>query len=173
MLLWHRARDDCMECLDLVMNFLFTVLQDFGLAAVPAVGFAMIFNVPKEALKYCAVAGAIGHALRFSLYKIGPLPIEWATLIAACVVSMIGVYWAQKWRAHPKVFTVAAIIPMIPGVNSFTALLAMVDLERKGFSQELLKTAIDNGLRAFFIVAALAVGLAMPGLLFYRRKPVV
>ena len=67
----------------------------------------------------------------------------------------------------------AAIIPMIPGVNSFTALLAMVDLERKGFSQELLKTAIDNGLRAFFIVAALAVGLAMPGLLFYRRKPVV
>ena len=80
------------------MNVLFTVLQDFGLAAVPAVGFAMIFNVPKEALKYCAVAGAIGHALRFSLYKIGPLPIEWATLIAACVVSMIGVYWAQKWR---------------------------------------------------------------------------
>ena len=155
------------------MNSLLLLLQDFGLAAVPAVGFAMIFNVPKPALKYCAIAGAIGHALRFSLYKIGPLPIEWATLIAATVVSLIGIHWAQKWRAHPKVFTVAAIIPMIPGVNAFTALLALVEIERKGFTPELLKTAIDNGLKAVFIVGALAIGLALPGLLFYRRKPVV
>jgi uncharacterized membrane protein YjjB (DUF3815 family) len=162
-----------MERLDLVMNILLTLLQDFALAAVPAVGFAMIFNVPKAALKYCALAGAIGHSLRFALTHIGPLPIEWATLIAAFVVSLIGIYWAQKWRAHPKVFTVAAVIPMIPGIYSFTALLAVVDLERKGFSPELLKIAIDNGLKAFFIVVALAVGLALPGMLFYRRKPVV
>jgi len=155
------------------MNPLLTLMQDFGLAAVPAVGFAMIFNVPKPALKYCAVGGAVGHALRFSLYRIGPLPIEWATLIAAFVVSLIGIYWAQKWRAHPKVFTVASIIPMIPGIYSFTALLALVEIERKGFTPELLKTAIDNGLKALFIVGALAVGLALPGLLFYRRKPVV
>lgn len=155
------------------MNTFLLLLQDFGLAAVPAVGFAMIFNVPKPALKYCAVAGAIGHGLRFLLYKIGPLPVEWATLIAAAVVSMIGVYWAQKWRAHPKVFTVAAMIPMIPGVYAFTALLALVEIERKGFTPELLRIAVDNGLRAFFIVSALAVGLALPGLLIYRRRPVV
>jgi uncharacterized membrane protein YjjB (DUF3815 family) len=162
-----------MERLDLVMNIFLQLLQDFGLAAVPAVGFAMIFNVPQPALKYCAIAGAIGHALRFSLYKIGPLPIEWATLIAASVISLIGIYWAQKWRAHPKVFTVAAMIPMIPGVYSFTALLALVEMERKGFTPELLKTALDNGLKAVFIVTALAIGLALPGMLFYRRRPVV
>ncbi len=155
------------------MNTFVLLLQDFGLAAIPAVGFAMIFNVPKSALKYCALAGAIGHSLRLSLYKIGPVPIEWATLIAAAVVSMIGVYWAQKWRAHPKVFTVAAMIPMIPGVYSFTALLALVEIERKGFTPELLRTAVDNGLRAFFIISALSVGLALPGLLIYRRRPVV
>ena len=155
------------------MNPLFILLQDFGLAAVPAVGFAMIFNVPKPALKYCALAGAIGHALRFALYKLGPFPIELATLIAAGVVSLIGVYWAQKWRAHPKVFTVAAMIPMVPGVYAFTALLALVEIERKGYTEALLRTAMDDGLRAFFIIAALAVGLALPGLLFYRRKPVV
>jgi uncharacterized membrane protein YjjB (DUF3815 family) len=144
-----------------------------GLAAIPAVGFAMIFNVPKEALKYCAVAGGMAHALRLGLHKFGGLPIEWATLIAAASISMLGIYWAQKWRAHPKVFTVAGMIPMIPGVYAFTALLALVEIERKGFTSELLKTAIDNGLKAVFIVGALAVGLALPGLLFYRRKPVV
>lgn len=155
------------------MNPFLLLLQDFGLAAVPAVGFAMIFNVPKSALKYCALAGAIGHSLRYTLYKIGPVPIEWATLIAAAVVSLIGVHWAQKWRAHPKVFTVAAVIPMIPGVYSFTALLALIEIERKGFTPELLRIAMDNGLRAFFIISALAVGLALPGLLIFRRRPVV
>ena len=155
------------------MNTLLILLQDMGLAAVPAVGFAMIFNVPRGALKYCAIGGALGHALRLSLHKFADMPIEWATLVAAFAVSLLGIYWAKQWRAHPKVFTVAAMIPMIPGVYAFTALLAVIEIDRKGFTDELLKTALNNGLKAFFIVAALAVGLALPGLLFYRRKPVV
>jgi uncharacterized membrane protein YjjB (DUF3815 family) len=160
------------------MNFFFLLLQDALVAAIPAVGFAMIFNVPKGALKYCAMAGALGHGLRFGLHKMsffgyGPMPLEWATLLAAFTVSWVGIYWAQKWRAHPKVFTVAAVIPMIPGVFSFTALLAVVEIDRSGYTPELFAKMMENGLRAFFIVSALAVGLALPGLLFYRRKPVV
>lgn len=149
------------------------ILLDAAIAAVPAVGFAMIFNVPKGALKYCALAGALGHSLRLALFKFADLPLEWATLVAAAAVSFVGISWAQKWRAHPKVFTVAAVIPMIPGVYAFTALLAIIEINRTGFTQTLLATFLQNGLKAFFIVAALAVGLALPGLLFYRRKPVV
>ena len=33
-------------------------------AAIPAVGFAMLFNVPKSALKYCAMGGAIVYTCR-------------------------------------------------------------------------------------------------------------
>lgn len=155
------------------MNDALFLLQDGLTAAVPAVGFAMIFNVPRGALGYCALAGAIGHAFRFALHHHAGMPIEWATLLAAMVVSLIGVYWAQTWRAHPKVFTVAAMIPMIPGMYAFTALLALVEIERRGFAPELWATAVDNGLKALFIVTALAVGLALPGLLFFRRRPVV
>lgn len=149
------------------------LLQDAVLAAIPAVGFAMIFNVPKGALKYCAMAGALGHALRLGLHKFGGVPLEWATLLAAGVVSMVGIHWAQTWRAHPKVFTVAAVIPMIPGIYAFTALLAVIEIDRTGYTPALLATVLQNGLRAFFIVSALAVGLALPGLLIYRRRPVV
>jgi uncharacterized membrane protein YjjB (DUF3815 family) len=133
----------------------------------------MIFNVPKGALKYCAMAGALGHALRLGLHKFGGVPLEWATLLAAGVVSMVGIHWAQTWRAHPKVFTVAAVIPMIPGIYAFTALLAVIEIDRTGYTPALLATVLQNGLRAFFIVSALAVGLALPGLLIYRRRPVV
>jgi uncharacterized membrane protein YjjB (DUF3815 family) len=136
------------------------------------VGFGLVFNVPRRALIYCAVGGAIGRGLRFLLITSG-MPIEPATFVAASVVSLWGIYIAQRMRAHPKVFTVAAMIPMIPGVSFFTALIAVVEIQRRGLTPELLDTAITSGLRATFIVAALAVGLALPGLLFYRRKPVV
>ena len=38
---------------------------------------------------------------------------------------------------------------------------------------ELLATAINSGLSACLIVAALAVGLAVPGLVFYRQRPLI
>jgi uncharacterized membrane protein YjjB (DUF3815 family) len=155
-----------------VVNILTDLLLNMGLAAVPAVGFALVFNVPRGALVYCAAGGAIGRGLRFLLVT-GGLPVELATFVAAAVVSLLGVYIAQRMRAHPKVFTVAAMIPMIPGVPFFTALIAVVEIQRRGLTPELFSTAVSSGLRATFIVAALAVGLAVPGLLFYRRKPVV
>lgn len=155
------------------MNFLLQLLQDMILAAVPAVGFGMLFNVPPQALIYCALGGAVGHGSRFALVHLAELPVAWATLIAASVVSFLGVYIAQRLRAHPKVFTVASMIPMVPGVAAYTALLAVVQMNQKGYNDALLKTAVQSGLQTCFIVSALAVGLAMPGLLLYRRRPVV
>lgn len=148
------------------------LLQDMLLAAVPAVGFGMLFNVPRAVLWHCGVLGAVGHGLRFLLLRAG-MPIELATFIAASVVSFEGVWEAQHLRAHPKVFTVAAVIPMIPGVPLFTTLITIQQIQAHGATDALLSQAINSGLRAFFIIGALAIGLAMPGLLFYRRRPVV
>lgn len=154
------------------MSFLLLLLNDMALAAVPAVGFALLFNVPRESLIYCAVGGALGHGLRFALLKAG-MPVEWATWLAASAVSFVGVYWAQRLAAHPKVFSVAAIIPMIPGKYAFTAMLTLFQMNEQGMSSPLLATFINAFLKMVFITGGLAAGLAMPGLLFYRRKPVV
>jgi uncharacterized membrane protein YjjB (DUF3815 family) len=148
------------------------LLQDMALAAVPAVGFGMLFNVPTRVLWNCAMLGALAHGLRF-LMVCATVPVEVATLIAASIISFIGVGQAQRLRAHPKVFTVAAVIPMIPGVPLFTTLITIQQIYQKGTNPELLSQAVNSGLRASIIVAALAVGLAMPGLLYYRRRPVV
>ena len=43
-----------------VIEFLFALAQDMILAAIPAVGFAMVFNVPVRALRWCALLGALG-----------------------------------------------------------------------------------------------------------------
>ena len=40
-----------------VIEFLLALAQDMILAAIPAVGFAMVFNVPVRALRWCALLG--------------------------------------------------------------------------------------------------------------------
>jgi uncharacterized membrane protein YjjB (DUF3815 family) len=154
------------------VSFLVALGWQMILAALPAAGFGMAFNVPVRALGYCAAGGALARGLRFALAEAG-IPLELATFMAAAALSLASVYVAQKLRAHPKVFTVAAMIPMIPGVPFFTALIAIMQIQRTAMTPELLATAVNSGLRASMIVAALAVGLALPGLLFYRKKPVV
>ena len=155
------------------MNLFLGLLENMVLAAIPAVGFGLVFNVPRHALLYCALGGALGRGGRFLLMSTLDMPRAWATLLAAATVSLIGVYVAQRMRAHPKVFTVAAMIPIIPGVPIFKALIAVATMQEKGATDELMATALQSGLTAAFVVAALAIVLAVPGLLFYRRRPVV
>lgn len=154
------------------LSFMAALLNDMVFAAIPAVGFALVFNVPRNALGYCALGGALGHGSRFMFMAWG-MPIDWASFFAATLVGMIGVYWSRRLLAHPKVFTVAAVIPMIPGVFAFKAMIALVEINHLGYTQELAGAIAENFIKAMFIIVGLALGLAMPGLLFYRRRPVV
>ncbi|WP_167796602.1 threonine/serine exporter [Serratia proteamaculans] len=152
------------------MNLLWTLLQDMLLAAVPALGFAMVFNVPVRALRYCALLGAIGHGSRMLLMHAG-MNIEWATFLAAILIGMIGIYWSRWLLAHPKVFTVAAVIPMFPGIPAYTAMISVVEISHLGYSEALMATLMSNFLKACFIVGALSIGLSLPGLWLYRKRP--
>ena len=148
------------------------ILDDMLFTVLPAVGFAMVFNVPKVALFYCALCGIIGHGSRYFMMYFG-FPIEVASFFAASIVSMFGIHWSHKLLAHPKVFTIASLIPMIPGSFAFKAMIALVELNHQGFDPQLLDTLVTNFLKALFIIAGFAVGLALPGLLFYRRRSIV
>ncbi|MDG6895532.1 threonine/serine exporter family protein [Volucribacter amazonae] len=151
---------------------LLSLLEDALLSALPAVGFALLFNVPTTALKYCAILGALGHLSRTLLLTLGINLIP-ATFLAAALVGFIGVKLSQHYLAHPKVFTVAAIIPMIPGVYAYKAMIAIVQINYYGYNQTLLSQVLENFVKTGFILGALVFGLALPGLLFYRQRPVV
>ena len=152
------------------MNLLWALLQDMLLAAVPALGFAMVFNVPLRALRYCALLGAVGHGSRMLMMHAG-MNIEWATFLAAILIGMIGIYWSRWLLAHPKVFTVAAVIPMFPGISAYTAMISVVEISHLGYSEALMATLMSNLLKACFIVGALSIGLSLPGLWLYRKRP--
>ncbi|AUG99390.1 threonine/serine exporter [Pectobacteriaceae bacterium CE70] len=154
----------------MVLNLLWALLQDMILAAVPALGFAMVFNVPIKALRYCALLGALGHGARFLMIHFGA-PIEWASFLASIMIGIIGIRWSRWLLAHPKVFTVAAVIPMFPGIPAYTAMISVVELSHLGYSEVLMQTLMTNFLKASFIVGALSIGLSLPGLWLYRKRP--
>ena len=74
---------------------------------------------------------------------------------------------------YPKVFTVAAVIPMFPGIYAYTAMISVVKISHLGFSDALFETMVTNFLKASFIVGALSIGLSLPGLWLYRKRPSV
>ncbi len=155
------------------MELLLQLINDVLFSAVPAIGFAMVFNVPRRFLPYCALAGAVGYSSRTMLMHLH-MPIEWATFIAAAIVGLMTIRFAKRHLAPPLMYAVAAIIPMIPGTYAYNTVIALVQLTaQSGISAELLYEAISNGLKTVFILGALSVGLAMPSLLYYRTRPVI
>lgn len=142
-------------------------------ASIASVGFAMVFNVPKHTLKYCAFGGAITYMARTSFLHLG-LGIEVSTFLAATIIGIIALYWSRKYIIPRPVYTVASIIPMIPGTFAFTAMISLVDMNTHGVTPELINIFIVNGLKAISILGAITLGLALPSLYFMRlNRPII
>ena len=45
------------------------------------------------------------------------LNIECSTFMSSMLIGCIGIQWSRWYLAHPKVFTVASVIPMISAVK--------------------------------------------------------
>lgn len=153
-----------------VIWFLLNLIQDMLLAAIPAVGFAMVFNVPHRALPL--VRSARRNWSRYALrHGLRGFNIEWSTFIASMLVGSIGIHWSRWYLAHPKVFTVAAVIPMFPGISAYTAMISAVKISHLGYNEDLMILLLTNFLKASSIVGALSIGLSIPGLWIYRKRP--
>lgn len=151
------------------------VLRDMLWSGVAALGFAMLFNVPVRTLAACAIGGAIGHIIRTLLMKWG-VSIETATLAGATVVGFLGEMFARRWLAPASVFTVPAVIPMVPGTFAYRTmigLLALSEASATGASADLLllMDVAVHASKTMLILLALAMGIAAPALLALRRPP--
>ncbi len=156
------------------LQVLWVVLTDAFWSAIAAVGFAMLFNVPRRTLIACAIVGAVGHATRALLMHFG-MSIVPATLGGAIVIGFVAEYFSRRLHAPPLLFTVSGAIPMVPGSFAYRAMLGAIRVSTADATTG-LPILVDAGINfaaTGLILAALALGIAMPQLLFRRRKPVV
>ena len=144
------------------------MLIDGLLAAIAAIGFAVISNPPRNAIFVSAILAALGHSLRFFLIKSG-LDISLSTFVAATFIGLLSMLFARIIRCPAEVFSFPSLLPMIPGMFAYRTILTLIRfmqstdvIKAQGFMLDFF----HNGLTTLFILLALVVGVSLPILFF-------
>lgn len=148
-------------------SFFFEKWIWFGLAAI---GFGILFNVPKRTIVAIFCMGALGGALKLLvLYWLDNVII--ATLTGAMLVGFLSVFAAHFKHSPPFVFAIPAVIPMVPGMFAYKTMKGVIALTANKKPEEfidLLNNTVNNGLKTMFILLAIAIGVFAPMLLTRR-----
>ncbi|MEN2436302.1 threonine/serine exporter family protein [Weeksellaceae bacterium A-14] len=139
-----------------------------------SLGFAVLFNTPRRAMWVVALLGAVGFGFKIFLLKtIIPDQVIFGSLVGAVAVGVLGVYFAHRVHTPPIVFTVPAVINMIPGKYGYEfiiGLLQIVGYEKANKdSFQFVMEVMNNGLKTGFILMALAFGVIFPILIFNTK----
>lgn len=135
-----------------------------------SIGFAVLFNTPKRAMWIVGLLGAIGWTVKFTLMKsILPHEIVMASFTGACTVGFLGMYFAHRVHTPPIVFTLPAVINMIPGKYGYEFMMGLIKIvtahDDSEITFELVIKTIRLGLHTGFITMGLAFGIIAPILL--------
>ena len=135
-----------------------------------SVGFALLVNTPRRALWATALLGAVGWSTKFLLIKLLiPDQVVIASFAGACLVGFLGTYFAHRVHTPPMVFTIPAVINMIPGKSGYEFMMGLIKIvtithEHDQTLATIFET-IKLGLQTGFTTLGLAFGVIAPVLL--------
>lgn len=157
-----------------LLELTWLLLEDALFAALAALGFAMLFNVPRRALAWCALGGALGHMVR-TLSVVEGVDIIPATLAGATAVGFFGYWLSRRFIMPMPVFTVPGAIPLVPGSIAFQTMANLVNAVNAGIGARIpfLIEASVGAVETALILITLGIGISAPILLFRRHRPVV
>lgn len=141
------------------------------LAAFIAVAFAMLFASPTYSLKYIALGGFVTRFARAFIYLGFNVEIVLASFIGCALMSLMFIYICPKVGIPRPVCTVASIISLIPGMDVYHSLMTLIlIIDNACASADIIYTMIHHATRCFSILLAIALGIAIPPLFFYRYR---
>ena len=126
------------------------ILAQLATSFIATTAFGIIFNSPKRLLLQCGITGMAGWMIYYISVSL-EMEIIPATCIAAFVVSIISQLLAKIYRTPIIVFSVAGIIPLVPGGLAYDAMKHVV--------LDQYNTAVQLSMQAFMISGAIAFGL--------------
>lgn len=141
-------------------------------AAISAMGFSMIFNIPRRLLWVVAIGGIIAVCTR-NFVNLGPsndnigldMGLAIGSLAGSALASLIAVK-ARGWVHAPNhVLSIPSVIPMVPGVLMYRALVGLIEMN--GVVGE-LTNAMKFGMASAITIMCIALGVAIPNV-FARR----
>ena len=137
-----------------------------------ACGFAILFNVPPRTLWVIFIMGALGGTVKLICLKLG-VNIILSSLMGALLIGFLSIRGAHLRHSPPFVFAIPAVIPMVPGAFTYRMMLGIIHLTGENDHAvflQLLQETVDNGLKAFFVLSALSLGVSAPMLLSRNKS---
>jgi len=141
-------------------------------AGFAAIGFAILFNVPRRVIVSIWMLGAVGGLIKFSAmhFEVG---IVFASFLGATVIGVLSVQMAHMRKSPPLVFSIPSVIPMVPGFFAYKMMLGLIALtsmeNTDAYIQTLIQT-VNNGAKMMFILISLGTGVAIPMLLSRKES---
>ena len=143
-------------------------------SGIAAVGFGILFNIPKSTIFTVFTLAFFAGLIKFTLIHFG-VNIILATFLGILFVSFVGMPIAHKIHHPPVVFCIPPAIPMIPGYFAYETILAIMNflfIEKDALKKaELISDIFSNGLTMVFILISIAIGISLP-LLLLRKNTV-
>ena len=141
-------------------------------AAISAMGFSMIFNIPKKLLPVVAVGGIIAVCTR-NFVNLGPsndnigldCGLIIGSLVGSALISIICIKAVHWFHTPHHVLSIPSVIPMVPGVLMYRALFGLIEMQ--GVVGELTE-AFSNLVKASLVTLCIAIGIAIPNI-FFRK----
>lgn len=159
-----------------VHNLSMTPHHTFGefalAAAISAMGFATIFNIPYRLQPWVAIGGIIAVCSR-NFVNLGPsngnigldMGLAIGTLAGACLISVINIKAVHSFHTPHQCITIPAVIPMVPGVLMYRALYGFIGMT--GVVGE-LTFAMHNMVMGTLVLLCIAIGVDIPNI-FMRQ----
>ena len=131
-------------------------------AAIAAMGFSVIFNLPRRLMLAAGVGGAISICIRNFLMSIGMSQIA-ASFFAATIISLIALKAIHWFHTPTHVLTVPSVIPMIPGVLLYRVLFSIIHIHNLTIVEFL--STLQSGVDAIMIILGISIGASIPNIL--------
>lgn len=133
-------------------------IRHFGSSFITAIGFAVLYNIPKRTIIPAGFTGGLGWTVYFFLTTYLATQGFLATIIASFCIAFASQVFARRLRSPVIVFTLPGLIPLVPGGMAFNMMRAFVEGDTiLGF---------QFATNTFLTAGALALGLSINGAFF-------
>ncbi|WP_223068904.1 threonine/serine exporter family protein [Paenibacillus caui] len=127
------------------------ILTQIITSFIASAGFGIIFNAPKRSLLQCGLAGMLGWTIYLILDPRFDTVIS--TVAATFMVGVISQLSARAYKMPVIIFSVAGIIPLVPGGLAYDAMRKFVEND--------YNVAVQLAAEAFLISGSIAIGLVL------------
>ncbi len=149
------------------------LLEDGVFAAIAAIGFGSISNVPLKSMAGCALLAAIGHMLRFVLLEWYDWFIVSGSFVGAVCIGMLSIPVSRRFRCPAEAMSFPALLPMIPGMYAYRSVQALLMCFSR-HSEDVFSHYIDlfgyNWMVCVITIGLMVIGVTLPIFIFRRHS---